>query len=223
MLSLYRDSDDTIEFEGETFKIDCNFNVVLANLELSQNRQISEYVKVRTALKNYLDLTDEELNELDYIKQVKLYIAISQKIFGLKEPVEQEEQDDKKEKRINDDKSVYSFSEDADFIFASFMKDYGINLIEKRNNMHWNEFKALFVSLSKDTKIAEVMSIRSWKPKENDSKEHIKDMKKLQRIYALQTTQQEMEQVELERRKMSLMSPEERIAYAKQKLSELEG
>lgn len=214
MLSLFRNSDDSINIDGKIYPIDCNFNVVLANLELSQATDISEVVKVKVALKNYLNLSDEELKKWDYAKQIQIYVQISQQLFNSASNMETSQPN------TEEDKSAYSFSEDADFIFASFMKDYGINLIEKRNKMHWNEFKALFVSLSKDTKIVEVMQIRSWKPSKEDSKEYIKDMHRLQRTYSLKTTQHELELIEIERKKMSLMTPEERREYAKQQLRE---
>lgn len=214
MLSLFRNNDDSINIDGKIYSIDCNFNVVLANLELSQATDISEVVKVKVALKNYLNLSDEELKQWDYAKQIQIYVQISQQLFNSASNMETSQPN------TEEDKSAYSFSEDADFIFASFMKDYGINLIEKRNKMHWNEFKALFASLSKDTKIVEVMQIRSWKPSKEDSKEYIKDMQRLQRIYSLKTTQHELELIEIERKKMSLMTPEERREYAKQQLRE---
>lgn len=213
MLSLYRNSDDSINIDGKIYPIDCNFNVVLANLELSQATDISEAAKVKVALKNYLNLSNEELSQWDYMKQIQIYVQISQQLFNSGSSINSQS-------NIEEDKSAYSFSEDADFIFASFMKDYGINLIETRNKMHWNEFKALFASLSKDTKIVEVMQIRSWKPSKDDSKEYIKDMQRLQRIYSLKTTQHELELIEIERKKMSLMTPEERREYAKQQLRE---
>lgn len=212
MLSLYRDSKDSIKIDGVDYPIDCNFNVVLANLELSQVTDINELAKVRIALKNYLNVSDEQLAKWGYKKQVEIYINISQQLFSSGTTSEQS--------NTTEDKSAYSFAEDADFIFASFMKDYGINLIEKRNNMHWNEFKALFLSLSKDTRIVEVMQIRNWTESKEDSKEHIADMKKLQRIYALKTTQKELELIELERKKMASMSPEERREYAKKRFEE---
>lgn len=213
MLSLYRDSNDSIEIDGANYPIDCNFNVVLANLELSQVDNISEIVKIRIALKNYLNVSNEQLANWSYEKQVAIYTEISLKLFNSGSNTNEQS-------NTTEDKSAYSFSEDADFIFASFMKDYGINLIEKRNNMHWNEFKALFLSLSKDTKIVEVMQIRNWEKSKDDSKERVADMEKLQRIYALKTTQKELELIELERKKMSLMTPEKRREYAKQRLEE---
>ncbi len=57
------------------------------------------------------------------------------------------------------EKPVYSFLYDADLIFSAFMSQYGIDLSVE--DMHWYKFKALFKGLNADSKLAEVMQIRS--------------------------------------------------------------
>lgn len=218
MLSLYAKTNDVITIDKKDYKIDFSFNRVLANMDLSHNEKISDKIKIKYCLMNYLNLSKQEMKELSWNvnKQELILTSITEKLFGKSK----ESSNDQSTK--NEDKSAYSFTEDADFIYASFMKDYGINLIEQRNKMHWNEFKALFVSLSQDTKIADIMRIRSWKPSKEDSKERIADMRKLQNIYALDSTQQQLEEIELERQIMSQMNADERIAYAKERLKKLE-
>lgn len=54
---------------------------------------------------------------------------------------------------------IYDFDYDADYIYAAFMQQYGIDLTER--SMHWWKFKALFSSLTDDTKLAEIMRIRA--------------------------------------------------------------
>lgn len=214
MLSLHAKQKDSIEIDGVKYPIDFNFNVVLANMELSQNKEISDFTKVKASLINYLDVTKETLDKWGFMMQREIYLTITLKLFEV-EPIET-----KSTTKKNDDKSAYSFSEDADFIFASFLKDYNINLLEKRNKMHWNEFKALFVSLSQDTKMAEVMRIRTWKKSENDSDEYVSQMRELQKVYALKQTQEQYELIEIERQKMANMTLDERRAYAKKRLEE---
>ena len=211
MLSLYAKQDDFVEVDGIRYPVDLSFNRVLANMDLSQNSEISDVTKVRYYLMNYLRLSKEELKALNwnFLQQREVYLAITMKLFS------QELEKTVNNQNKNDDKSVYSFSEDADFIFSSFLKDYNINLIEQRNKMHWNEFKALFVSLSSDTKMSEVIRIRQWIKGEHDTDEYCESMRKLQKIYALKQSQQEYELIELERQKMASMSPDERIEYAK--------
>lgn len=56
---------------------------------------------------------------------------------------------------------IIDFVEDGEYILASFWKDYGINLLEV--DMHWHIFRALFLGLSDDSKIKQIMSMRGWK------------------------------------------------------------
>lgn len=218
MLSLHSKRNDFIEVDGVDYPVDFSFNRVLANMELSQDVNISDRTKVQLYLRNYLRMTKLELSETKWSikKMSEIYMMITMMLF--KEEVAQV---NKKQNKKND-KSVYSFSEDADFIFSSFLKDYQINLLDCRDNMHWDEFKALFVSLSQDTKMAEVMRIRQWKKGEHDSKEYCARMTELQQVYALKQSQEEYETIELERQKMANMTSDERISYAKEQLRILE-
>ncbi len=218
MLSLYAKPNYFVEVDGIRYPVDFSFNRVLANMDLSQNSEISDVTKARYHLMNYLRLSKEELKELgwNFLQQREVYLAITMKLFS------QELEKTVNNQNKNDDKSVYSFSEDADFIFSSFLKDYNINLIEQRNKMHWNEFKALFVSLSSDTKMSEVILIRQWTKGEHDTDEYCESMRKLQKNYALKQSQQEYELIELERQKMASMSPDERIEYAKRMAKKIE-
>ncbi|HDU1280237.1 TPA: hypothetical protein REU92_002791, partial [Listeria monocytogenes] len=56
--------------------------------------------------------------------------------------------------------AYYSLTQDSDYIFASFLQDYNIDLIEVRGKLHWYKFRALFESLRDDTAIKSIMSIR---------------------------------------------------------------
>lgn len=73
---------------------------------------------------------------------------------------------------IGNDSSVklVDFVKDGEYIYASFMQAYGINLVEV--DMHWHEFKALFNGLPDDCKIAKIMAYRAYK-KSNKSAEKI--------------------------------------------------
>lgn len=53
---------------------------------------------------------------------------------------------------------VYSFSKDADFIFAAFRQTHGIDLQKVR--LHWWEFLALFMDLGQDTTFCQLVGLR---------------------------------------------------------------
>jgi hypothetical protein len=53
---------------------------------------------------------------------------------------------------------LYSFSRDANFIFAAFRQTHGIDL--ENAQMHWWKFMALFMDLGADTTFCNLVSLR---------------------------------------------------------------
>lgn len=82
---------------------------------------------------------------------------------------------------------VFDFEEDAEYIYASFMLDYGIDLIDVQGQLHWKKFIALFQGLSERTKIREVMRIRGMEiPRYNGrNQKQIQEIQELKSYYAL--------------------------------------
>lgn len=54
---------------------------------------------------------------------------------------------------------VFDFGQDAGYIYAAFRQAYGIDLFRAR--LHWWEFVALFESLPDNTRMAQIINIRS--------------------------------------------------------------
>lgn len=54
---------------------------------------------------------------------------------------------------------LFSFTDDAELIYAAFMQAYGIDLAAE--NMHWHRFCALFCSLPESTVFCRVAAIRA--------------------------------------------------------------
>lgn len=52
----------------------------------------------------------------------------------------------------------YSFSKDANFIFAAFKQTHGVDL--NQENLHWWKFLALFMDLGADTTFCNLVSLR---------------------------------------------------------------
>lgn len=82
---------------------------------------------------------------------------------------------------------ILDFEEDGDYIYASFMQDYGIDLIEEQGRLPWKKFLYLFNGLSADTKIKQVMRIREMEvPKFNGKNaKQIQEINELKSYYAL--------------------------------------
>lgn len=78
----------------------------------------------------------------------------------------------------------YSFTQDAGAIYASFMEQYGINLIREQGKLQWDEFKALFAGLGPKTYFQRIVAIRQADPNDYEGKEQI-ELIEAQNRYAL--------------------------------------
>ena len=89
---------------------------------------------------------------------------------------------------------IYSFEHDAEYIYAAFLDQYGIDL-QDIEHLHWWKFRALFKGLKEDTLISKIMGYRSIEITNNMSDSEKKYYRKMKQIYALpdNRTQEEKE------------------------------
>ena len=55
---------------------------------------------------------------------------------------------------------LFSYTQDAGAIYASFKQQYNIDLIVEQGKMHWDVFKALFDGLDENTYFRRILDIR---------------------------------------------------------------
>ena len=75
--------------------------------------------------------------------------------------------------------NVLDYQEDGEFIYASFMNAYGIDILDKNFLMHWHKFKALVLGLPQGVIMSEIMSIRGWEPDNRKINDIYKEMKRI--------------------------------------------
>ena len=115
----------------------------------------------RTCLKTIMAFEDPELTP-----QEKASILLSNLYFEIPSDIEtaiQQANQFLNGGKVSDDEGesgprVYSFSKDANFIFAAFRQTHGIDL--QKTNLHWWEFLALFMDLGQDTTFCQLVSLR---------------------------------------------------------------
>lgn len=94
----------------------------------------------------------------------------------------------------NRGKMVYSFEYDAPYIYAAFLEQYGIDLVETDDcDLHWWKFKALFQSLNEKTQFMKIMGYRGVKITSKMSKEQKDYYRRMQKMYALPLPQEEVD------------------------------
>lgn len=185
MLSLYYKEMDVFEFNGESYVAKASFDRILKIIDLLKEKVSDKYkiiLSIKILFGEETDLTKLPLEELKNIFEEVFYYYVkpteNKPKYDLQgneiEPLEYEEHE-----------QVYSLKYDADYIYASFMQAYGIDLIDQQGKLHWFKFKALFLSLSDDTKFKEVVSIRTWKKPSNNKNAYENQMRELKKAYQL--------------------------------------
>lgn len=209
MFSLARKLQNSIDYNGVTYKLNLAFDNVLLVFDVLKDENIDDLFKVDVVM----DLLLTQPHELEDEQMVELYTLIMETIIlqGKKQEVKRDlagnviDEDE-------DDKKLYSLEEDAQYIYASFLYDYQIDLIDQQGKMHWFKFNALLASLSDDTMFKRVIDIRQRKPNKHMTGEEKSNLMKLKQLYALKKSQEEIE--------FEAMDLAEKQAYIKQKMAE---
>lgn len=94
------------------------------------------------------------------------------------------EPEEKKSRTGVERKRAYSFDIDWDYIYAAFLEQFRIDLQEV-DYLHWWKFRAMFLSLSENSRFMEIMGYRSIKLNRKMPKEQKEFYKKMQKLYAI--------------------------------------
>lgn len=185
MFSLAYPIEDEIEVNGQKVPIHTAFDVVLRVLDVLQDPQLSETGKLRIILQLFFGKETEFL-ELPAEDQATLFHQVfSMYVKQEEKKVSYDLQGNPLPEYEEDTKACYSLKEDAPYIYASFMQAYGIDLLEEQGKLHWFKFQALLSGLPEDTKFRQVVAIRMWEKPSKSKNAHEKQMRELQKIYAL--------------------------------------
>ncbi|EKZ1454351.1 bacteriophage Gp15 family protein [Listeria monocytogenes] len=173
MLSLAFGVNDIYEYEGKEYKLDLAFDNVLRVIDLTEDNSLSDVFRANLAIDVLFadDMPWPRSNEEDEYANIEEKSLVLIDIFtnyivkenddgllydidGNKMPSATNNNDDAEEI------ASYSLTQDADYINASFLQDYNIDLLDSRGKMHWYKFRALLESLRDDTTIKTIIGIR---------------------------------------------------------------
>ena len=189
MLDLSRKLTDKLVIDDEEFPLNLSFDNVLRLFEMWRDEDVPEFVKphfgIRILTGEILeDFTVEEMSEV-FNEVFEEHISLSTVEDNHIEydlagnPMKTTASNSKQEQ------APYDIRYDGDYIYASFLQAYGIDLFDVQGELHWKKFNALLSGLPEGTKFMEVIKIRKWKPQKGDSAEYKEEMRKLQKDYAL--------------------------------------
>lgn len=167
--------DYSVEMNGIKYELDLAYDTVLNVKRMYKEKLLSDAEILIQAL-YLMGLNEKEIKRLSWEERAELLEKIfKEKIAGKPKP------------KAGKQQVLYDFECDGEYIYSSFMQDYGIDLIEQQGKLTWPKFIALFQGLSKDTKIKEIMRIRGMEipqPTKTNQKE-IQELTKAKMFYAL--------------------------------------
>lgn len=205
MLDLSRKLTDKLVIDDKEYALDLSFDAVLKMFEMMRDEDIPEYVKPHFAIRMLIspslegetreekakafndafeDFSVEELSEV-FKSLFEEHISLADVKDNHVEydlagnPMKTTASNGKQEQ------APYDIRYDGDYIYASFLQAYGIDLFDAQGKLHWRKFNALLSGLPEGTKLMEVIKIRKWKPQKGDSAEYKEEMRRLQKDYAL--------------------------------------
>ncbi|WEV56128.1 bacteriophage Gp15 family protein [Ligilactobacillus acidipiscis] len=176
MLSLTKELQRTYEYKGHEYHINFAFDNILRWYEMIEDDAMSEEEKVILAFEMLFPGVETEDADLIVggVQSVADYIQASPYGNGANDP----------DTGFSTPDRYYSFTQDAEAIYASFMSQYGIDLVEQQGKLHWDKFKALFSGLEEHTAFKEIVSIRTRDTSQMEGKE-LNEFKSIQNFYAL--------------------------------------
>lgn len=202
MLDLSRKLTDKLVIDDEEFPLNLSFDNVLRLFEMWRDEDVPEFVKPHFGIRiltgeTLEDFTVEEMSEV-FNEVFEEHISLSTVEDNHVEydlagnPMKTTASNGKQEQ------APYDIRYDGDYIYASFLQAYGIDLFDVQGKLHWRKFNALLSGLPEGTKLMEVIKIRKWKPQKGDSAEYKEEMRRLQKDYALPNDVIEEEEYEEE-------------------------
>ncbi len=177
---LHRKLKDEIEIDGETYEINASFDVILKVIKLLDDERVHKVARIGVGLKLLLG---DPLEQYEFEDRIEIFEELCKRYIEFTEP-KVDDLGNIVPSPPQENNEVLDYEQDAEYIYASFMQAYGIDLIDEQGKLHWNKFKALLNGLPKGTKVVEIVSIRSWKPSDDKKKRNVA-MRELQDIYRL--------------------------------------
>ena len=169
-------------YEGKEYQIDLSFDKVLDAFDIQADGFLRDHEKAEICVAL---LTGEDIKDEKSIL-IWNYIFTSFIKFENKQPLEYDLKGNPMPVAEEEEQEpTMSLEQDAEYIYASFKQAYDINLYKEHGKLHWHEFKALLDGLPSDTIMQRIINIRLWKPTKGDPVEYRENMRKLQKVYAL--------------------------------------
>lgn len=180
MISLTKELENSLNYQGIVYPLKLNYDNVLRWYELFDDPDIKDTEKIAVAFEMFTGSC--AINSEFMIKAIKaIEDHIQSSAYG--------NQASKDDPDSYDPIRFYSYQQDAEAIYASFLSQYGIDLVEQQGKLHWDKFKAMLIGLDEHTIFKRIINIRMQPLSGDLDQEQLTQLTELQAYYGLKQNQ----------------------------------
>lgn len=178
--------ESVAEINGVTYEIDMSFDNILRLLDLVKDKGLQDVDKINIGLEM---LIGDSLDNHELKERADIFVRLFRSIVndGKEEINDNVDLEGNPMPAMNEEtKKTYDITQDASYIYASFMHTYHIDLYEQQGKLDWRKFKSLLNGLDKDSIFNRVIEIRTADyPKGKGSEKDRERLRKAKRQVAL--------------------------------------
>lgn len=174
---LFQPFPETVQVKGEDYRIVTDFREWIKFHEFLRKTERFTIATLRMILEWYIDPPPTDHKAA--VKALQDFMAADELYES--EVSEEEEKDGARKRQT---KNVFSFEQDAAYIYSAFRAVYQIDITSIRY-MHWWQFLTLFEGLPADTEIKERIYYRGVDLNEIEDKAERKRIKKIRQKIAI--------------------------------------
>lgn len=190
---------DNVEIEGREYEINSDFRTSILFEMLMMDDDVDTDTKMMQAVELYFGEYPSGENIADVLKAIMWFYQCGRtdKERTVDKPVRRPgENDDADHDELveeNKDEKVYSYDYDDEYIYAAFLEQYGVDLVDVPY-LHWWKFRAMFKGLNSDCQFVKIMGYRATRITKNMSKTEKEYLRKMKKIHALPASEKEMQE-----------------------------
>lgn len=160
-----------VEIDGTWYGLNTDYRICVMFEMLMLDGELDDDQKLRKALHLFFG-DDIPRNVSEAVDKIMWFYSCGM-----------DQSEDRKPRGKRSKKRIYDFDYDADYIYAAFLQQYGVDLQDEE--IHWWKFRAMFKSLRDDTEFVKIMGYRSIQINNNMTKSQKEFYQNMKTLHAL--------------------------------------
>ena len=177
--------------DNKKYRINVDFRNMIFFENKIESNNINKADKIKYGIMSFYPYFCNENNYQCLLHNPKLYEEACEKLIWFYK-CGREDYHKAGKGHFRNDKQIYSYEYDDEYIYGAFYEQYGIDLSYAK--VHWWKFKALLKSLKDDTEFVKIKGYRAYDGKDENMKKlkaywslpkPIEEQKRLDRLYEI--------------------------------------